>query len=143
MSLEVNAISPHFPQIERIFLSVTLAHLLSSSLLREPALVVVTKSQPSFCQHFANILVSVRHSQIPSQKFPPLTFKTLTLGVTFVTMWPMEEQKVTHSIKIKLSILRKGKVAAVSANKSLGQWLEEAILEKIDREQELNKEGRG
>jgi hypothetical protein len=55
----------------------------------------------------------------------------------------MEEQKVTHSIKIKLSILRKGKVAAVSANKSLGQWLEEAILEKIDREQELNKEGRG
>jgi len=80
------------------------------------------------------------HSQITSQKFPPLTFKTLTLGVTFVTMWPMEEQKVTHSIKIKLSILRKGKVAAVSANKSLGQWLEEAIMEKIEREQKLSKE---
>jgi len=52
----------------------------------------------------------------------------------------MEEQRVTHSIKIKLGILRKGKVAAVSANKTLGQWLEEAIVEKIKREQK-RKEG--
>jgi len=50
-------------------------------------------------------------------------------------MRPMEEERVTHSIKIKLSILRKGKVAAVSADKSIGQWLEEGILEKIEREQ--------
>lgn len=52
----------------------------------------------------------------------------------------MEEPRVAHSIKIKLSILRKGKVAAVSANKTLGQWLEEAIAEKIEREEKLNKE---
>jgi len=52
----------------------------------------------------------------------------------------MEEQRVTHSIKVKLSILRKGRVAAVASNKTLGQWLEEAILEKIDREQKLNEE---
>jgi len=52
----------------------------------------------------------------------------------------MEEPRVAHSIKIKLSILRKGKVAAVTQNKTLGQWLEEAIVEKIDREQKLSKE---
>ena len=46
----------------------------------------------------------------------------------------MEEARVTHSIKIRLSILRKAKVAAVSVNKTLGQWLEEAIAEKIQRE---------
>ena len=46
----------------------------------------------------------------------------------------MEEQRVTHSIKIKLSILRNGKIAAVTANKTLGQWLEEAIQEKSERE---------
>jgi len=63
-----------------------------------------------------------------------------TSGVTVVTIGVMEEQRVTHSIKIKLGILRKGKVAAVSANKTLGQWLEEAIVEKIKREQK-RKEG--
>jgi hypothetical protein len=63
----------------------------------------------------------------------------LTIGVTTVTIEPVEEPRVAHSIKIKLSILRKGKVAAVSVNKTLGQWLEEAIMEKIDREQKLNK----
>jgi len=42
--------------------------------------------------------------------------------------------RVTHSIKIRLSILRKAKIAAISVNKTLGQWLEEAIAEKIERE---------
>ena len=55
-------------------------------------------------------------------------------------MKDMTEPRVAHSVKIKLSILRKGKVAAVVSNKTLGQWLEEAILEKIDREQRLDKE---
>jgi uncharacterized membrane protein len=52
----------------------------------------------------------------------------------------MEERRVAHSVKIRLSILRKGKVAAVVSNKTLGQWLEEAIAEKIERERNLNKE---
>ena len=54
----------------------------------------------------------------------------------------MEEPRVAHSIKIKLSILRRGRVAAVTRNKTLGQWLEEAIVEKIGREQTLNEEVR-
>ncbi len=49
----------------------------------------------------------------------------------------MEEPRVAHSIKIRLSILRKGKVAAVIQNKTLGRWLEEAIAEKIEREKKL------
>ena len=64
----------------------------------------------------------------------------MTGSVTNVTMKDMTEPRVAHSVKIKLSILRRGKVAAVVSNKTLGQWLEEAILEKIDREQRLDKE---
>ena len=63
-------------------------------------------------------------------------------GVTIVTIETVEEPRVAHSIKIKLSILRKGRVAAVTQNKTLGQWLEEAIVEKIDREQTFNEEVR-
>ena len=52
----------------------------------------------------------------------------------------MEEPRVAHSIKIRLSILRKARVAAITVNKTLGKWLEEAIVEKIKREQESGKE---
>jgi len=44
------------------------------------------------------------------------------------------------SIRVDLDILHQGRVAAVTLKKTLGQWLEEAILEKIDREQKLSKE---
>ena len=74
------------------------------------------------------------------RNFTKISLKSLTIGVTTVTIEAMEEPRVAHSIKIKLSILRKGKVAAVTQNKTLGQWLEEAIMEKIEREQKLNKE---
>ena len=36
--------------------------------------------------------------------------------------------------------LQQARHAAVSQEKTLGQWLEEAILEKIEREQKLGKE---
>jgi hypothetical protein len=58
----------------------------------------------------------------------------LTNVVTSVTIDTMEEKRVAHSIKVKLSVLHKGRIAAVTANKTLGQWLEEAIQEKIQRE---------
>ena len=45
-----------------------------------------------------------------------------------------EEKRVTHSIKIRLSLLKKAKIAAVTCDKTLGQWLEEAIAEKIKKE---------
>jgi predicted HicB family RNase H-like nuclease len=40
----------------------------------------------------------------------------------------------TTGIRIKPDILHHARVAAVTQKKTLGQWLEEAILEKIKRE---------
>ncbi len=49
--------------------------------------------------------------------------------------WP------TTSIRANPEVLHQAHVAAVTQKKFLGQWLEEAIVEKIEREQKLNKEG--
>ncbi len=49
--------------------------------------------------------------------------------------------KPNTSIRIDLDILHQARVAAVIQKKTLGQWLEEAIMEKIEREQERKKEG--
>ena len=50
------------------------------------------------------------------------------------------KQKPTTSIRVNLDILHQARVAAVTQKKTLGQWLEEAIVEKIDREQKQDKE---
>ncbi|MFQ5924755.1 MAG: hypothetical protein ACE5IE_02000 [Dehalococcoidia bacterium] len=54
-----------------------------------------------------------------------------------------EEVKTPRNIRIRPSVLHQAKVAAVTAKKSLGQWLEEAIMEKIEREQKPSKEDQG
>jgi len=46
-----------------------------------------------------------------------------------------EEAKTPRNIRIRPSVLQQGRVAAVTQKKTLGQWLEEAIAEKIEREQ--------
>ena len=43
--------------------------------------------------------------------------------------WP------TTSIRANPEVIHQARVAAVTAKKALGQWLEEAIVEKIEREQ--------
>jgi predicted HicB family RNase H-like nuclease len=48
---------------------------------------------------------------------------------------PKTGGKRNTSIRIDLDILHNARVAAVTQKKTLGQWLEEAILEKIEREQ--------
>ena len=45
-----------------------------------------------------------------------------------------DEAKTPRNIRIRPSILHHAKVAAVTQKKTLGQWLEEAIAEKIERE---------
>lgn len=54
-------------------------------------------------------------------------------------------QKPTTSIRANPDILHQARVAAVLQKKTLGQWLEEAIVEKIERErkpvQETEDEG--
>ena len=46
-----------------------------------------------------------------------------------------KEERVPVGIRIKRDLLHQARVAAVTQKKTLGQWLEEAIAEKIDREQ--------
>ena len=48
--------------------------------------------------------------------------------------WP------TTSIRVNPEILHQARIAAVTRKKMLGQWLEEAIMEKINREQKLDEE---
>jgi len=51
-----------------------------------------------------------------------------------------EEAKTPRNIRIRPSVLHQARVAAVIHKKTLGQWLEEAIIEKIGREQKQSKE---
>ena len=38
------------------------------------------------------------------------------------------------SIRVNLDVLHQARIAAVTKKRTLGQWLEEAITEKIERE---------
>ena len=46
------------------------------------------------------------------------------------------ELRKSTSIKMKPSIVRKARVRAASSDKRLGEWIEEAIDEKIERRKE-------
>ena len=46
-----------------------------------------------------------------------------------------EETRQSRSIKIKPSILRKAHHNAIDSQKTLAEWFEEAVSEKIDREE--------
>ena len=46
-----------------------------------------------------------------------------------------DEVRKSRSIKIKPILLRKAHIRAIESEKRLGLWLEEAIEEKIEREQ--------
>jgi len=48
--------------------------------------------------------------------------------------------KPNTSIRVDLDILHQARVAAVTLKKTPRQWLEEAILEKIEGEQKFSKE---
>ncbi len=42
--------------------------------------------------------------------------------------------KPTTSIRVNPEILHQARIAAVTSKKTLGKWLEEAIMEKVERE---------
>jgi predicted HicB family RNase H-like nuclease len=50
-------------------------------------------------------------------------------------------RKPNVNIRIDPNAVHQARVAAVTQKKTLGQWLEEAIVEKIEKEQKLSKEG--
>ena len=58
----------------------------------------------------------------------------MLLYVLVVT--PMNEKPVRkpRSIKIDPEVLREARIEALRSEKKLGEWLEEAIKEKIERE---------
>ena len=45
-----------------------------------------------------------------------------------------EVQRTAKTIRMNEEAYHQARVASVSSKKSLGQWLEEAICEKVDRE---------
>ena len=53
---------------------------------------------------------------------------------------PRTGRKPNFSIRIDPAALEQARTGAITQKKTLGQWLEEAIVEKTDREQELSKE---
>ena len=50
-----------------------------------------------------------------------------------------EERRRSRSVKIRPSILRKAHHRAIEAQKRVGEWVEEAIEEKIEREEKNPK----
>ena len=55
-----------------------------------------------------------------------------------MTMWSLTY--LLHNIRIRPNALHQARVAAVIQNKTLGQWLEGAIMEKVEREQKHSEE---
>jgi len=51
-----------------------------------------------------------------------------------------EEVRKSLSVKMKPSIVKKARVRAVISDKTLGEWMEEAIEEKAAREEREEKE---
>ncbi len=51
----------------------------------------------------------------------------------------VEELRRPRSIKVRPSILRKAHHRAIESEKRLGEWIEDAIEEKIEREQKKVK----
>ena len=49
--------------------------------------------------------------------------------------------KPNTSIRVDLDVLQQARIAAVTQKKTLGRWLEEAIMEKIEREQGIKGVG--
>lgn len=58
----------------------------------------------------------------------------LATRTTLIAAVNEEEVRVPRNIRIRLSVLHQAKIAAVTAKKGLGHWLEEAIAEKIERD---------
>jgi len=50
-----------------------------------------------------------------------------------------EETRQSKSIKMKPSVVREAHLNAIEVGKTLGRWIEDAIREKIKREQLVQK----
>ena len=48
-----------------------------------------------------------------------------------------DEARESKSIKMKPSVVRKAHLKAIEQGKTLGRWIEDAIEEKIEREEKI------
>jgi len=48
-----------------------------------------------------------------------------------------DEARESKSIKMKPSIVRKAHLKAIEQGKTLGRWIEDAIEEKVEREEKI------
>ena len=73
-----------------------------------------------------------------------ILFETLRLDISccwcYHSIMKEKHHWPTTSIRVNPEALHQARIAAVTRKKMLGQWLEEAILEKIEREGKLGKE---
>ena len=62
---------------------------------------------------------------------------SLDSHVNMYDAWSMhrKEERPVSAIRVKPDILHRARIAAVTQRKTLGRWLEEAILEKLETEQ--------
>jgi len=60
---------------------------------------------------------------------------TVRLYVLYNISMKTQERRPICAIRMKPDILHQARVTAVTQKKTLGQWLEEAIVEKIERQQ--------
>ena len=74
----------------------------------------------TFCRHFAKLLNTL---DISFNKF-------------YTRAMEQGNKRQFAGIRIQREILHQARVAAVTQKKTMGQWLEEAIVEKIEREKE-------
>jgi predicted HicB family RNase H-like nuclease len=51
-----------------------------------------------------------------------------------------KKSKPAVGVRVDPEILHKARVRAVMQRKTLGRWLEEAIIEKLDKEEKSSKE---
>jgi len=51
-----------------------------------------------------------------------------------------DEIRKSLSIKMRPSIVKKARIRAVSSDKTLGEWMEEAVGEKAAREEEEERQ---
>jgi len=98
--------------------------------------------QADYILLFLNILVSVRSIQIFFKVSRKITQNPLDIWWHWCHHRSMKEKHrwPTKTIRANPEVFHQARVAAVTQKKMLGQWLEEAIVEKIQREQKLSEE---
>lgn len=99
-----------------------------------------SSKQVAFCRHFACYPPAPmpRAKPNPFSKISLLPLKPLDIWYCWCYHKCMKEKHrwPTTSIRLNPEVHQQARIAAVTQKRTLGQWLEEAIAEKIEKEKE-------